>query len=208
MRTRSAWLVAALAVGLAVLAGSYLGATNRPLAPGVSPSAAGPGTLGPPVTLAPGATPLVPIDPLLLAVLPGDVDGLSVLESSEGDADAASNASLALIADAAVGAFAIDPGSGDFVYALVVRLRPGALDDTGFRNWRDAYDAGACAGVGVGGHAEARIGGRSVFIGTCAQGLRTYHAWIADRQLLISASSGGDRGLGQVLFENLRPDAG
>jgi hypothetical protein len=164
-----------------------------------------PASLGPPVTVGPAATSLVRIDPSLLAVLPTSVDGLSVLESSEGDADAASNASLARIADAAVGALAIDPGSGDFVFPLVVQLKPSAFDDAAFRNWRDSYDAGVCAGSGVVGHAESEIGGRTVFVGTCANELHTYHAWIADRAILVSASAGGGRLLGEALFANLRP---
>ena len=100
---------------------------------------------------------------------------------------------------------AVDTTSQDLVYALVVRLKPGALSDEGFRNWRDLYDTGACAGSPVTGHAEATISDRTVFIGTCANGLRTYHAWIRTRNLLISASSIGQRQLGEVLMTNLRP---
>jgi hypothetical protein len=192
-------LVVAAALGVTTLAGCGTPATTPVVLP--------PGSLGPPVTLAPTAAPLVRIDPSLLAVLPDSLDGLSVLESSEADADAQSNASLALIADAAVGALAIDPGSGDFVLSLVVRLKPGTVDEAGFRNWRDSYDAGACSNA-VSGHAEAAIAGRTVYVGTCANGLHTYHLWIADRNLLVSASSGGARGLGEALFAELRPDAG
>jgi hypothetical protein len=172
-----------------------------------SPSQLTPGSLGPPASLAPGATPLVRIDPGLLAVLPQTVGGQSVLESSEGDADASTNASLALVAQSAVGALAIDPGPGDFVLALVVRLKPGALDDAGFRNWRDNFDAGACAATGIAGHAESQIGGRTVYVATCGGNdpIRTYHAWIADSQLLISASSHGSRDFGELLFAALNP---
>jgi hypothetical protein len=192
-------------VGVAAFVGAFLGAMGFRGNPPVEPSGL-PGTLGPPVTLAPGATPLVRIDPSLLSVLPDNVAGFSVLENREGDADAEANASLASLADAAVGALAIDPGPGDFVYALVVRLTPGALDEDGFRNWRDAYDQGACGGSGVGGHAQSEIGGRTVYVGTCVNGLHTYHAWIGDRNLLISASSAGTREFGRELFANLRPD--
>jgi len=199
-------LVAALALAALALAACDPGATPSPS--GAASTVRGtvsPGSLGPPATVAPGETPLVRIDPSLLAILPGSVDGLSVLESSEGDADAASNSSLARIADAAVGALAIDPVSGNFVFPLVVHLRVGALDDAGFRSWRDAYDTGACAGSGVVGHAESQLGGRTVFVGTCANGLHTYHAWLAERGILVSASAGGDRRLGEVLFASLRP---
>jgi len=204
-----------IAVGLVVvaaLAGAYAGTNGfgRPgsTAPGSSepPASVAPGTLGPPASAAPGSTPLVRIDPGLLAVLPPNVNGQSVLESSEGDADASTNASLARIADSAVGALAIDLGPGDFVLALVVRLQPGVLDEAGFRNWRDSYDAGVCGGGdAVTGHAQTQIGGRTVYVATCANGLHTYHTWIPASRLLISASSGGTANFGEILFGALKP---
>ncbi len=206
------WLPLVVLIAAAAVVGAWLGANSRsgPGQPGDTagsgaPSSGAPSSLGPPASLPPGATPLVRIDPTLLTVLPKDVDGLSVLESSEGDADASSNASLAMLADAAVGGLAIDPASGDFVLALVVRLRPGVMDDAGFRSWRDAYDGGVCGGTGVSGNAETTIAGRQVFVGTCGNGLHTYHTWIAAKNLLVSASSGGTRNLGVTLFENLQP---
>jgi hypothetical protein len=173
--------------------------------PSIAIQSLGPGGLGPPVTLAPGATPLVHIDASLLAVLPTEVDGLSVLESTEAEADAQANGSLASLSDGVVGALAIDPGTGDFVLVDVVRLRTGAMDDTTFRSWRDTFDAGVCVDSGVTGNAESTIGGRTVEVGTCGNGFHTYHAWIQDKGLLLSASTGGTRQLGQHLFENLKP---
>ncbi|HXI44913.1 MAG TPA: hypothetical protein VNH13_01295 [Candidatus Acidoferrales bacterium] len=191
-----------------VLALVVLGLLAAACDPGPSPSPAAtlnPGSLGPPVSLPPGATPLVRIDPTLLAILPDSVADHSVLESTEVEGDALANGSLASLSDGMVGAMAIDPGSGDFVIAIVVRLRGGALTDTGFRDWRDTYDAGACGAQGVTGNAQAQIGGRTVYIGTCGSGWHTYHTWIQDRNLLVSASSGGAANLGQLLFEHLRP---
>ncbi len=203
-RAALAAVLVTVSLGLAACGGGATPAASAGSSPGAT--ALAPGSLGPPASAAPGATPLVPIDPSLLALLPTSVGGQSVLESSEGDADASTNASLALIAQSAVGALAIDPGSGDFVLAFVVRLKPGSLDDAGFRSWRDNYDLGVCGGNGVSGHAESSIGGRSVFVATCGgnDGLHTYHAWIADQNLLISASSGGTRGFGELLFGSLR----
>ncbi len=207
MRGTRLWLPLLGLLAVAVVVGAYLGAKGGggPAEPSDAAGSGAPSSLGPPASLPPGATPLVPIDRTLLAVLPKDVDGLSVLESSEGDAAASSNVSLALLAQSAVGGLAIDPASGDFVLALVVRLKPGVMDDAGFRNWRDAYDGGVCGGAGVSGNAETTIGGRSVFVGTCGNGLHTYHAWLTAQNLLVSASSGGTRNLGETLFENLHP---
>lgn len=196
-------LAALAAVALAVAACG----SPAPSATGSAsvPSQPAPGSLGPPASLVPGATPLVRIDPALLAVLPPAVGGQIVLESGEGDADASTNASLALVAESAVGALAIDPGPGDFVLALVVRLKPGALDDAGFRSWRDNFDSGVCGGSGIAGHAQSQIGGRTVYVATCGNGLHTYHTWIPDSRLLVSASSGGSRGFGELLFGALQP---
>jgi len=205
----------ARALATALAAALALGLIAAACQPGASPSTSLPGTsaqptsqptaLGPPVTLAPGQTPLVPIDPSLLKALPDEVDNLSVLESSEAEADAETNQSLASLADSAAGALAIDPTTSDYVLALVVHLRPNALTDDGFQSWRAAYDQGVCADSGIIATAESEIGGRTVFVGTCGNGFHTYHAWIQASQLLISASSGGTRRLGELLFQNLRP---
>jgi hypothetical protein len=174
-------------------------------APSVAIQSIGPGGVGPPVTLAPGATPLVRIDASLLSVLPTEVDGLSVLESSEAEADAQATGSLASLSDGVVGALAIDPSTGDFVLVDVVRLRAGAMTDATYRSWRETFDAGVCVDSGVTGNAESTIGGRTVEVGTCGNGFHTYHAWIPAKGLLLSASTGGTRQLGQKLFENLKP---
>lgn len=196
----------ALALGFALaLAACGTATPGASGSAGTTPTLLPPGTLGPPASANPGPTPLVRIDPALLAVLPDSVGGQSVLESSEGDADASTNASLARIAESAVGALAIDPGPGDFVLALVVRLQPDALDDSGFRNWRDNYDVGVCSGSGVAGHAESQIGGRTVYVATCGNGLHTYHVWIPASRLLVSASSGGSANFGEQLFGALKP---
>jgi hypothetical protein len=197
-------LIGALLCALVVLA--VVGCTPaESVPPSVAVESLGPGGIGPPVTLAPGATPLVRIDASLLAILPTDVDGLSVLESTEAEADAQANGSLASLSDGVAGALAIDPGTADFVLVDVVRLRAGVFDDSKFRTWRDTFDAGVCLDSGVIGHAQSTIGGRMVYVGTCGNGFHTYHTWIQDKNLLVSASSGGSRNLGEVLFANLKP---
>jgi hypothetical protein len=195
-------LIAAAALAPASLAACSPGATA---APSAALGSGQPGGLGPPVTLAPGATALVRIDTSLLGVLPSEVDGLTVLESSEAEADEQSNGSLASLSDGVVGALAIDPATSDFVLVHVARLRQGAFTDAIFRTWRDTFDAGTCGDLGVIGNAQSNLGGRTVFVGTCGNGWHTYHAWIQDKNLLISASAGGKRNLGQLLFESLRP---
>ena len=86
------------------------------------------------------------------------------------------------------------------------RLRSGGISDAQFRAWRDTFDAGACPQAGgVSGHAEATIGGRTSYIGTCAGGLTTYHTLIAGAGLLVSVSSVGEHRLGEQVIAGLRP---
>lgn len=195
--------VALLTASLAGCSSPAASGTPGPIATTGAASVA-PTPLGPPATAVPGATPLVRIDPALLQVLPDSVDGLSVNESTETDADATTNGSLASLGDSAAGGIAVDPAQGDFVIALVVHLRANALTDQAFQSWRDTYDQGVCAGSGVIGKAQSDIGGRTVYVGTCGNGFHTYYTWIPEKQLLISASSAGSRRLGELLFANLR----
>ncbi len=148
----------------------------------------------------------VVIDPNLLTVLPATIAGLPVTESPEGDESAQTEPALVKLATAAVGAVAVDTGTTDLAYALVVKLRPEALTDSTFRDWRDSYDEGTCGGASaVVGHAEMPVAGRTVFIGTCSGGLRTYHVWIRAKDLLLSVSSLGPRKLGELLLAELHP---
>ncbi len=127
------------------------------------------------------------------------------MASPESDADAVGDVAVVEYGEAVVTALAADPGTADFVYATVVRLRPDVFDDELFRDWRDSFDEGACSQAGgVTGRAEATLGGRTVHIGSCAEGVRTYHVWLAARRVLVSASSLGERRLGEVLVEGLR----
>ncbi|TAL06991.1 MAG: hypothetical protein EPO00_10105 [Chloroflexota bacterium] len=159
-------------------------------------------------TTTPGAAPssTVAIDPTLLAILPAMVDGIEVVESPEAEIAALAGPELAAVGSAMAAGIAVDGTSGQFVYAVVVRLEPGAVTDSVFRDWRDSYDEGACSqAAGVTGKAEAQIAGRTVYIGSCGGGVLTYHVWLVDQGILISASAVGDRRLGETLMGNLRP---
>lgn len=171
----------------------------------VSPATSlGPGSFAPPSS-AGGSPGPITIDTTLLAVLPRDISSIPVIESTEGETDALSDPVLPRIATAAVAVVAVDTTTSDLVYAIVVRLRPDVFTDDAYRDWRDSYDEGACGGVSnVVGHAQSTIGGNSVYIATCANGLRTYHAKLETRSILISASSTGDRRFGILLLGNLR----
>ncbi len=197
-----------------VLVGLFLAACGGPIgSPSVAPSASVPAleTLAPPTTSPSGpaasGSEAVVVDPSLLAILPSSVDGLAMTESADGEAEALKDPNLPKVASAVTSGLAIDTVSGDFVYAVVVRLLPGAMTDASYRDWRDSYDEGACSQAdGVVGHAEATIGGRTVYIATCGGGVRTYHVWLEAQGVVISASAVGDqRRLGEKLVEGLRP---
>jgi hypothetical protein len=175
--------------------------SNSPSAP---PPCFHPASFGPPPS-ANGNLTSITIDTTLLAVLPREVSSIPIIESPEGEADALADPVLPTIATAAVAAVAVDTQTSDLVYVLVVRLRPDAFTEDTYRDWRDSYDEGACGGVSnVVGHSQTSIGGRTVYIGTCASGLRTYHTRVEAQSILISASATGDRQFGILLVGNLR----
>jgi hypothetical protein len=138
-------------------------------------------------------------------MLPVDVAGISIVESPEAEAQALADPVVAADAERIAAGIAADAATGDFVYGVVVALRPGAMSDASFRAWRDSFDQGACSQAGgVVGHAEGQIGGRDVYIGSCAGGLHTYHLWLPARQRLISISALGDRRFGEQLVAGVR----
>ena len=145
------------------------------------------------------------IDPALLAILPREVDSLPLTETEDADSNALADDVLPTISTAAVGVEAGDSKTGDVVTGFVIRLKPEAFNDSVFRDWRDSYDSGLCGGQDqVVGTAEQKIGDNTVFIGSCTNGLHTYHVWIHDKGLLISLTSYGQKQLAVVLLENLR----
>jgi hypothetical protein len=183
-------------------------ATRAPLLTGAGPTA----TVEPPTSFGPPPSPTPPddatpieLDATLLGYLPESVAGIDVVEDVDEAAKALSDPTLPRIASAVDAAVAVDTGNGNLVFAWIVRLRAGVFTEADYRQWRDSYDDGACAGSGgVVGHAEATIAGRQTFITSCVASLRTYHVWLKDEDILVSASSIGDGAFGEKLLEGLR----
>lgn len=143
-------------------------------------------------------------DPSLLDILPADVDGVPVALEHQAFLDAAGDPGFAQSVRRAAFGIAID--GTDLVTGVVAEPAPGRFGEAFFRDWRDTYNAGACGQAGgVAGNAEAQIGGRTVYIATCEGGIRTYHAWLPEREAIVSAFALGERRLGEALMAGLRP---
>jgi hypothetical protein len=175
--------------------------------PAISPT---PPTPTPPPTSRPSETRLpspgafAPIDPALLDVLPAEVAGLPVEPTPDAVVDALGNPAIVRNVQALAAAVVVDPAASEFAYATVMRFFDGVMSDAFYRDWRDSFDEGVCEQAGgVSGKAEAQIGGRQVFIGSCAGGAHTYHAWLGNRGVLVSVSAVGDHRLGEQLVEDL-----
>jgi hypothetical protein len=152
----------------------------------------------------PAASPSAVWDETLLSILPTEVAGVPL--KAEPDAFAAAAADPSFGEDVGSAAFATAFDAGDLASGVVAKLRPGRYSAAMFRDWRDTYDAGACGQAGgVGGHAQAQLGGRTVDITTCNGGLRVYHAWLPGRGVIVSLFSLGDRRLGEQVMAGLRP---
>lgn len=196
----------ALALALATAFAIAVAACGQtPPSPSGASSSATAAAATPSLPAGPSGTAGVMVDASLLELLPGSVDGIDLNESPEAEADALDDPVVSAVGTAIAGAFAADANTGDFVYALVVRLRPDAMNDAVFRSWRDTFDEGACSQAGgITGHAEAEIGGHKTYIGTCAGGVHTYHVWLPAQQRLLSMSAFGERRFGEQLLRNLR----
>jgi hypothetical protein len=169
-------------------------------------SGAPPQSFGPPPVPTPDDTTGVVLDPTVLDVLPPDVDGIPVREEPDEAASLLNTIDLGRYAAAADAAVAVD--GSNLVVAWVVRLRPGGFSDTAYQQWRDSYDEGACSAAGgVTGRAQAELGGRTTYVTSCAAALRTYHMWLQEQDVLISASSVGEGRFGEKLMSTLRVPA-
>lgn len=202
-------LVAA-AFAIAIAACSTTGPTaapsNRPSNGAVATATAGapPTLVAPPSPTPDDAAPVV-IDSTLLGLLPESVGSTPVEEDVDAAAEAVNDPALDQLATGVDAAVAVDAGNGNLVYALVVKLKPGAFGEEIYRQWRDSYDEGACAGSGgVVGNAEAEIGGRKTYVTSCVATMHTYHLWLSDENVLISASAIGDGRFGEELLKGLR----
>jgi hypothetical protein len=154
----------------------------------------------------------IQVDQGLLEFVPSAVDGVPLTFDPETSASIAADPSVAGDAESLAVALAIVPGSSvadDLAIVSVVRLRDPAKDETWFRDWRDTYDTGACAQAGgVVGNAEAQIGGGTVYIGSCAGGVRTYHTRVEPAGIVISVTALGERRLGEKVMAGVQRGVG
>ena len=151
----------------------------------------------------------VAVDESLMARLPVAVGGIVLTADPATAADIATDPSLAGSASAIAVAFAIVPGpssgADQVAVASVVKLRDGVFGDAFYRSWRDSYDTAACQSAGgVSGHAEADIGSRHAYIGTCSGGAHTYHVYLEGKGIIVSVTSVGDQRLGEQIVAGLR----
>lgn len=150
-------------------------------------------------------SPVLPIDPALVQLLPATMGPLDRQTDPDVDAQAFADPALARIATAGATALYADAATGDFAFATVLRLRDAGIDEATFRDYRDSFDDGACSQAGgVNGHAQADIAGRTTYIGSCAGGLFTYHTVLASSHALLSISSAGAKRLGEQLAAAVR----
>ncbi len=171
-----------------------------------SPDSISPSPPSGPATNAPSGTPGVGVvmDPGLLAILPEAVGTAKVEVEPDSFEDAIGDASFAASVDSA--AFAVVVEGDDLASGVVAHLRPGAYSDAFYRDWRDSYDEGACGQAGgVAGRAQVTLGGRPVYITTCTGGLRVYHVYVPQREVVVSLFSLGERRFGEQLVAGLRP---
>ncbi|HEX9043510.1 MAG TPA: hypothetical protein VF802_00660 [Candidatus Limnocylindrales bacterium] len=159
----------------------------------------------PPSPATSSPTSSVAIDPALLAVLPPSIDGRPVEEASAAEQSSAVDASLQRLAEGLAVGYVSSQSKQDWAIASIVALRPGPFGEAEFRGWRDTYESAVCAPVGgPAGHAQASIGGRTVYIGTCG-GLRIYQVLLAAPARVVAVTSAGAADFGERLVSDLRP---
>jgi hypothetical protein len=200
----------ALAAALGLVACGSAVPTGAPAVRSVEPAPVATSSAGSPAASAPSSHGLASgmatarEDPSLLGVLPATVGGVPVILEHQSFVDAVADPAFA--SNTASAAFGVAVSGSDLVSGVVARLVPGRYSEAFFRDWRDTYDAGACAqSGGVAGNAQTTLGGRTVYIGTCAGGLRTYHAWVPSRGAIVSLFSVGDARLGEQAMSGIRP---
>lgn len=147
----------------------------------------------------------VVMDPALLQILPSAIGAAKVEMEPESFTEAVRDSSFVASVDRA--AFAIVVESEDWATGVVAHLRPGVFSEGFFRDWRDTFDAGACGQAGgVAGHAEIGLeDDRTMYLTTCVGGLRVYHAYVAEREAVVSLFAVGERRFGEQLMSGLRP---
>ena len=220
---RLAVAVAIAATGVAAIACDAIPPpTTPPASPSAATSASGsPASLGPagspPATLLPSGSPTAGgspgaatrAEPALLDLLPGAAAGLTITFDPDTTATVAADPDLVRDAAAVATGLAIPVGQAtpaEFVIVNVVRLRDASHDETWFRDWRDSYDESACERAGgVVRHADFVSGGRTIYVGSCAQGVFTYHVRLRDGEIVVSLTSIGPSRLGEKLVTAIPP---
>lgn len=188
--------------------GSLVGSLGLPATGTPVPSGSGsvPSASGSPAAVMSGSPgTATTIDPTLLAALPPKVDGVTLTEDPDTErqdvADPSNGSDLAGLAVA----IAVDDASGDVAVASVVRVRAGVFSDAYYDDWRSTFNEGACSQAGgVSATGKAKIGGYDAFTATCSTGLVTYHVHLAERGLIVSVWSLGQRQFGRLILEGLR----
>lgn len=202
-RTRASPIAVVLALGIAVA-----GCGPATPTPAIVPS---PVAASPPASTAAtasNASASVVVDPALLGALPAEVAGVAARPDSETAAEIAASDDLADSVDAIAVAVYVGPGASgaeDLAIATVAQLAPSVFSETWFRQWRDSYDAAACdpAGGVASGSAQADIGGNATFIGTCQNGVHTYHVHLAAPDRVIAITALGAERLGEQIVAGL-----
>ena len=154
----------------------------------------------------PSASRQTVVDETLLTMLPPLVDGAALTPDDATAAGIAAGIATdpGLADDLEALAVALYAGEADYAVVTLTRLREGVFGDGYFRDWRDSFDEAVCAqSGGVEGHAEATIGGRVTFIGTCAGGVRTYHTHLEGPDRIVSLQALGEARFGERILAGL-----
>jgi hypothetical protein len=176
-------------------------ATASPTAP---PTAIA--SVTPSATSSAGASPAVPIDPSLLAILPLTVDGQTISEVPDVEANLVTDPNLVANSSGLAVALGIDVNTGQFAYIAVIRLKPLVFGNAFFSSWRQSYDEGACSqSDGLKSTGSTTIAGRQVFTGICSGGAQTYHIHLVGPDRLVSITSVGASHYGSLVLAALKP---
>ncbi len=143
---------------------------------------------------------------MLLAVLPPTIDGQAISEMPDIEANLATDPDLAANAASLAVALGINSATGDFAYVAVVELKPLVFSNAWFASWRASYDESACSqSSGLGSTSTTTVGGRQVFVGSCAGGATTYHLHLPGPDRVISITSVGTARYGLLVLDGLKP---
>ncbi len=184
--------------------------------PSSSPVGASPSLISPSST--PSGSPLaasipptgIKPDPSLLDLVPASAAGATLTYDAQTTASVAADPSLEHdVSHLAIGLArpsGAAPDDQNLASVGVARLRdPATATADWFRNWRDTYDTAACAQAGgVVRHAQTQVSGLTAFVGSCANGVFTYHVLVAGGAIVVSITSLGPDDLGRKIVQKLR----